>query len=134
MDTMKQAIRENRCGKVAVDEVWLTLEEAFPEIALLRSRMEISEESPHETKNARWFVGYAPEFEALELGQRPPEYEAIFSRLQNMGSMVGLTFRKRDEDLRMAEFKAAADEWLRRLITARLTRTWSSVWRESRPI
>jgi hypothetical protein len=63
---MKQAVRENRRGKVRVPE-YLILD-ASPEVALLRSRMEVCEILPDFTTAGRWFIGYAPEFNALELG------------------------------------------------------------------
>lgn len=79
MDAMKQAIRENRRGKVAVATFWLFTDDHAPEIAILHSRMEVCEKIGHPTRHAVWFIGYSPEFDALELGQHPPEYEAIFT-------------------------------------------------------
>jgi hypothetical protein len=75
---MKQAVRENRRGKVRVAECFILDD---PDgTALLRSRMEICEERPDYYMGWVWFIGYAPEFEPLVLGQQPPEYVAIFTR------------------------------------------------------
>jgi hypothetical protein len=62
-----------------------------------------------------WFSGYALEFDALELGERPPEYEAIFTR-HNGGPGLEMMFRRIGEDGRIEEFKEASDEWLRRIV------------------
>ena len=88
---MKQAVRENRRGKVRVAES-LILDD-FRGVALLRSRMEVCEE-PHDFYTRFvWFIGYAPEFEPLVVGERPPEYEAIFT-LTDGGHGVELMFRR----------------------------------------
>jgi hypothetical protein len=75
---VKQAVRENRRGKVRVAEELIL--DSGPEIAPLRSRMEICEETHDIYTRSIWFIGYAPEFEALVVGEQPPEYEAIFVR------------------------------------------------------
>lgn len=143
IDRMKQAVRENRRGKIAVATFWAH-EGAIPELALLRARMEVCERIAHDTRHAVWFIGYAPEFDALKLGERPPEYEAIIAR-GNDGAVTGMTFRRiggapvsiageefKDEGLqpisnytivhrevsidpRIEEFRAAGREWLRRI-------------------
>jgi hypothetical protein len=61
IDRMKQAVRENRRGKIAVATFWAH-EGAIPELALLRARMEVCERIAHDTRHAVWFIGYAPEF------------------------------------------------------------------------
>jgi hypothetical protein len=102
---MKQTVRENRQGKIRVTE-YLILDDA-PEVPLLRSRMEMCEESHDCYTRWVWFTGCAPEFEPLMVGERPPEYEAIFTR-HNGGPGVELTFRRRPgEDRRIEEFKEA---------------------------
>jgi hypothetical protein len=104
---MKQAIRENRRGKVRVPEYMIS--DDAPEIALLRSRMEVYDITHDLFTAAVCLIGYAPEFDSLELGAQPPEYEAIFTR-HNGGSGRWMTFRRRaGEDRRI-------DEWLSRLI------------------
>jgi hypothetical protein len=109
---MKQAVRENRRGKVRVPEYWIL--DNTPEVALLRSRMEVCEETHDLYTRSVWFVGYAGEFDALELGQRPPEYEAIFTLSRHNGRPgIELRFRRRGEDRRIEEFKEACDEWRR---------------------
>jgi hypothetical protein len=87
---MKQAIRENRRGKVRVAECFI-LDDA-DEIALLRSRMGMCEERSDYYARSVWFIGYAPEFEPLVVGQRPPEYEAIFTRHSD-GAGLDMMFR-----------------------------------------
>jgi hypothetical protein len=110
---MKQTIRENRRGKVRVAEHLFL--DGSPEVALLRSCMEVCECLPDYRTATRWFIGYAPEFDALELGAQPPEYEAIFT-CDDRGPPLGVLFRRRaEEDRRIAEFKEASDEWLRRI-------------------
>jgi hypothetical protein len=92
-EAMKQAIRENRRGKVRVAE-YLILDDV-PEVALLRSRMEVCEHFPDYRTRYRWFIGYAPEFEPLVVGERPPEYEAIFTLTCHNGHPgVELMFRR----------------------------------------
>jgi hypothetical protein len=49
-----------------------------PEVALLLSRMDVCERERDPYTRWVWFIGYAPEFESLAVGERPPEYEAIF--------------------------------------------------------
>jgi hypothetical protein len=110
---MKQAIRENRRGKVRVAE-YVLLQDDSPEVALLRSRMEICDQIHAVIVPAVWFIGYAPEFDPLELGAPAPEYDALFKRHD---ALLELMFRRRTgEDRRIQEFKDAGDEWLRRLI------------------
>jgi hypothetical protein len=110
---MKQAIRENRRGKVRVAESLIF--DNFPGVALLRSRMEVCEEPHDGYTRSVWFIGYAPEFEPLVVGERPPEYEAIFTLTQG-GHGVDLIFRPASQDRRIQEFKEDSDEWLRRII------------------
>jgi hypothetical protein len=74
---MKQAIRENRQGKIGVADELLDL---HPAVAFLRSRMEVCQVVRDPVTRCHWFIGYAPEFKPLELGQRPPEYRAIFTQ------------------------------------------------------
>jgi hypothetical protein len=89
---MKQAVRENRQGKVRVaGELWI---DEAPEVALLRERMDVREVTHDLYTRSVWFVGYAPEFDVLELGQRPPEYEAIFT-CDDGGPPLGVLFRRR---------------------------------------
>lgn len=85
---MKQAIRENRQGKVRVSEEIVV--DAGPKMALLRSRMEVLEEVPELYSRCRWLIGYSPEFEPLELGRQPPEYVAVFAT-HSEGQLAGLT-------------------------------------------
>jgi hypothetical protein len=92
----------------------LILDDA-PEVALLRSRMEVCDETPDIFTRCRWFVGYAPEFDAVELGQWPPEYEAIFTR-HNGGPGVELTFSRRASEDRRIDIKARNDEFLSRIL------------------
>jgi hypothetical protein len=112
---MKQAVRENRQGKVRVAECLIF--DDSPAIALLRSRMEVCEVALALTLYTReiWFVGYAPEFDTIELGERPPEYEAIFMH-PGGGPTMGMVFHRAVEDRRIEEFKEAGAEWLRRII------------------
>jgi hypothetical protein len=89
---MKQAVRENRRGKVRVAECVIL--DGCPEVALLRSRMEVCEERHDCYTRWVWFIGYAPEFEPLVVGERPPEYEAIFTLTRDNGAPgVELMFR-----------------------------------------
>jgi hypothetical protein len=112
---MKQAIRENRRGKVRVAE-YLILD-GCPEVALLRSRMEVCEEPHDRYTRSVWFIGYAPEFGPLVVGERPPEYEAIFTLTRHNGHPgVELMFRRAGEDRRIEEFKQAGVEWLDRIL------------------
>jgi hypothetical protein len=62
---------------------------------LLRSRMEVCDETPDIFTRCRWFTGYASEFDAVELGQWPPEYEAIFTLTRNGHPGRELMFRRR---------------------------------------
>jgi hypothetical protein len=118
---MKQAIRENRQGKVRVAE-YLILNDT-PDVALLRSRMEVCEEPHDGYTRSVWFIGYAPEFEPLMVGERPPEYEAIFTLTRHNGHPgVELMFRPASQDRRIQEFKEAGDEWLRRIIAYALSK------------
>ena len=90
---MKQAIRENRHGKVNVAG-YLFLDNA-PEVALLRSRMEVCEVIYDLYTSSVWFIGYAAEFEPLVVGERPPEYEAIFTLTYHNGHPgLELMFRR----------------------------------------
>ncbi len=111
---MKQAVRENRQGRVRVAEE-LLLDQA-PEVAILRSRMEVCDQVHDLYTRAVWFVGYAPEFQPLELGERPPEYDAVFMR-DSLGVPHLATFSRRplSADPRITAFIAAGDEWLRRI-------------------
>jgi hypothetical protein len=102
---MKQAIRENRRGKVRVADLMILYQ--APEIALLRSRMEVCDEIPDIFARAIWFVGYAPEFKPLVVGELPPEYVTICT-LHNGGPGVKLTFRLLDRLLE--EIMARSDE------------------------
>jgi hypothetical protein len=93
-EPMKQAVRENRRGKVRVADQMLL--DRAPEVALLRSRMDVFEE-PHDAyTRSVWFVGYAPEFDELELGEQAPEYDAIltYETIADPPPPV-LTFRRR---------------------------------------
>jgi hypothetical protein len=101
---MKQAVRENRRGKVRVAE-YLILD-GCPEVALLRSRMEVCEEPHDHYTRSVWFIGYAPEFEPLVVGERPLEYEAIFTLTHHNGDHgVDLMFRPASQDRRIQKFK-----------------------------
>jgi hypothetical protein len=102
VEPVKQAVRENRQGKVRAAE-YLILYDS-PAVALLRSRMEVCVETHDLYTPSVWFMGYAPEFDTIELGARPPEYEAIFAR---QGSGLELMFRRAGRDQRIEEFKDA---------------------------
>jgi hypothetical protein len=92
---MKQAIRENRRGKVRVTENMILYGGA--EVALLRSRMEVCDETPDIFMGLRWFTGYAPEFDALELGEQAPEYDAVLTyEIIDDPPPPLLTFRRRE--------------------------------------
>ena len=66
-----------------------------PDVALLRSRMEVCEERHDCYTRWVWFIGYAPEFEPLVVGERPPEYEAIFTLTYHNGHPgLELMFRR----------------------------------------
>jgi hypothetical protein len=113
---MKQAIRENRQGKVHVAE-YLLLDDT-PEAALLRSRMEVYEETHDLYTRAVWFVGYSPEFDAVEMGAQPPEYDAIFTR-HNSLTALELIFLRRDlahEERLLKDLKTVSGDWLRRIL------------------
>jgi hypothetical protein len=88
---MKQAIRENRRGKVRVSGMFL---DAAPEVALLRSRMDVYDVLHDCCTQGVWFEGYAPEFDALELGEQAPEYDAIFT-CDDDGPALGVMFNRR---------------------------------------
>ena len=110
---MKQAIRENRQGKVRVAEHLML--EGYPDVALLSSRMEVCEVIHDDHTPTVWLIGYPPEFEPLVVGQRPPEYQAIFTRHLVAGPPT-LTFRPAGYARQLQEFKEASDEWLRRIV------------------
>jgi len=118
---MNQAVRENRQGKVRV--AGYMIQGDFPEVALLRSRMTVCEVIHDDHTRTVWFIGYAPEFEPLELGQRPPEYDAIFTWhvTDPERRLAGLAFRRAGQNRRIEEFKAAGDEWLRRILGSMLS-------------
>jgi hypothetical protein len=109
---MKQAFRENRRGKIPVAE-YLLVDNA-PEVALLLSRMEVCERE-QDYSGWTWFIGYAPEFEPLMVGERPPEYEAIFTH-HNGGPGVELTFRRAGEDRKIEQWRDLQVEVVGRLL------------------
>jgi hypothetical protein len=91
---MKQAVRENRLGKVRVAECML---DQAPKMAWLRSRMDVFEELHDANNGWVWFVGYAPEFDALELGEQAPEYDAVLTyEIIDDPPPPLLTFRRRE--------------------------------------
>jgi hypothetical protein len=80
------ALRENRCGRVPVDD-------ECPDAAkaLLRRRLLVVSEE----RRDYWTVvltGYSPDFDALELGMAPPEYVAEITK--HLNGMT-LAFRRR---------------------------------------
>jgi hypothetical protein len=123
---MKQAIRENRQGKVRVADYLLF--DAAPEAALLCSRMEVFKVI-HDERSA-WFVGYAPEFEPLVVGERPPEYEAIFM-LPGGGPTMGMVFQRVGEDRRIEEFKEAGASGAQVYIISETTWTVPDGWTDA---
>jgi len=117
---MKQAVRANRRGKVRVAE-YVILDDC-PEVALLLSRMEVCEREHDRYTRSIWFIGYGPEFETLVVGERPPEYKAIFTLTRHNGHPgVELMFRPAGRDRRIQKFKDASDEWLRRIVAYALS-------------
>jgi hypothetical protein len=97
-ESMNQAIRENRRGKIRMaEELIFDKVHNSPEVALLRSRMEVYEETYDPLTRLLWFVGYAPEFDVLELGEQAPEYDAvlIYEIIDDPPPPL-LTFRRRE--------------------------------------
>ena len=128
---MKQTVRENRQGKVRVAESLIL--DNFPGVALLRSRMEVCEREHDCYTRFICFIGYAPEFEPLVVGERPPEYEAIFTLTRHNGSPgIELTFRRRaGEDRRIEEFKEAGAAGTRVYIVRETTWTVPDDWTDA---
>ncbi len=111
---MKQAVRDNRQGKICI--ALELLRDETPGVALLRSRMAVCGEVADYLTGCVWLVGYAPEFDALELGEQPPEYDAILTH-ESVADAPALSFRRRPPPAPRP--RDALDEQLSRLLDGR---------------